>query len=152
MFIDVDARQPLKLLARLGHKLDNTVPLMKEISGVLEDSVQQNFAEEGRPKWAELRPATKARRARQGKSGKALQVTGRLVSSIHARYGPNEAAVGTNYPSAPTHQFGAKKGAYGVTKHGSPIPWGDVPARPFLRLAEDDIREIEQVIGDYLDI
>lgn len=37
----------------------------------------------------------------------------------------------SNRPQAAVLQFGAKRGAFGKTKKGAPIPWGDIPARPY---------------------
>ncbi len=51
---------------------------------------------------------------------------------------------------AGTHQFGAAKGAFGSTSKGAPIPWGDIPARPFLGLSdadEADIRDLIDALG-----
>lgn len=152
-FIDIDAREPLRFLADLGDRLDDTKPLMEDIAAIMLDAVEENFAQEGRPDWVDLTDNTKARREKRGKwPGKILQDSGLLAASVQARADDNEAAVSTNYPSAPTHQFGAEKGEYGQTKTGLPIPFGDIPARPFLVLGEDDIQEIDATIGDYLDV
>jgi phage gpG-like protein len=49
-----------------------------------------------------------------------------------------------------TQQFGAAKGEYGVNKRGGPIPWGVVPARPFLGLSAADTANIVALAGSYL--
>ena len=59
---------------------------------------------------------------------------------------------------AGTQQFGAEKGAfdsYGHTGFGGheltlPIPWGDIPPRPFLGLSNDDRDEIAALVSDYV--
>jgi len=51
---------------------------------------------------------------------------------------------------AAVHQFGAAQGAFGNTSRGSPIPWGDIPARPYLGLSDDDRQEIETFVADRL--
>lgn len=154
MFIDIDAKEPLTYLAKLSDKLENTTPLMKEVAGVLLDAVEENFAQEGRPDWVDLTEHTKESRRKKGKwPGKILQVNqGGLASSITARHSRDEAAAGTNKVYAPTHQFGAKKGEFGRTSSGLPIPFGDIPARDFLSLGQDDVREIDHIIRDYLDV
>ena len=58
--------------------------------------------------------------------------------------------VGSPSIYAGTHQFGAEKGAFGATSRGDPIPWGNIPARPFLGLSGDDETEIGNLITDYL--
>lgn len=51
---------------------------------------------------------------------------------------------------AGTHQFGAAKGSFGTTESGRPIPWGDIPERPFLGLLIDDAAEVELLVRDWL--
>ena len=48
------------------------------------------------------------------------------------------------------HQFGAEKGAFGATSRGTPIPWGDIPARPFLGLSADDRDGVRDRILDFI--
>lgn len=51
---------------------------------------------------------------------------------------------------AAAQQFGMKKGYAGANKRGSPIPWGDIPARPFLGISDHDRGMILDEISDYL--
>lgn len=49
---------------------------------------------------------------------------------------------------AATMQFGASKGAFGRTKVNGPIPWGDIPARPYLGIsAEDETNLLDELRG-----
>lgn len=50
---------------------------------------------------------------------------------------------------AGSQQFGAAKGSFGNTKRGSPIPWGDIPAREFLGLSDEDRHEVSGIVTDY---
>ncbi len=58
--------------------------------------------------------------------------------------------VGSTMEYAAAQQFGMKAGYAGATKRGSPIPWGDIPARPFLGLSEQDRGMILDQISDHL--
>ncbi|WP_140919130.1 phage virion morphogenesis protein [Limnobaculum xujianqingii] len=49
-----------------------------------------------------------------------------------------------------TQQFGAKKGQYGQTRHGVPLPWGDIEARPFIGLSPEDEEDILDLLERYL--
>ena len=72
-----------------------------------------------------------------------------LLDSIANVSRGSDAIVGYNLIYATTHQFGAEKGAFGTTSRGGPIPWGDIPARPFLGISDDDRRDIEKLVeGD----
>lgn len=87
---------------------NNTTPLMREISGIMYDEVDQNFAAQGRPKWQDLAPSTKKRYA---KKGYILEPTlnrssAGLFHSIQEFVTAKSAAVGTNKAHAAIHQFG----------------------------------------------
>ena len=59
--------------------------------------------------------------------------TGRLRSSISAKVlGGDAVSIGTNLVYAGLHQNGARQGQFGRTRRNSPIPWGNVPARPYM--------------------
>jgi phage gpG-like protein len=45
--------------------------------------------------------------------------------------GDNLVTVSSPMVYAATQQFGAKQGQFGRGKRNHPIPWGDIPARPF---------------------
>lgn len=115
--------------SQIQQRMANMTPLMQRIAAELVDETEQNFAAQGRPKWAGLKPVTIAGR---GSSNPILQVTGGLAGSITPFYGANFAGVGSNKVYAATQQFGAKKGQFGQSKRGNPLPWGDIPARPYI--------------------
>lgn len=79
-----------------------------------------------------------------------LQVSGRLASSIAPSYGPSFAAAGTNVVYATTQQLGARRGAFGTTSRGAPIPWGDIPARHFVGLSHHTELDILGLVSRYL--
>jgi len=47
-------------------------------------------------------------------------------------------------------QFGAKKGQFGKTRRGAPIPWGNIPARPFLGVSVSDRSDILAILAEHL--
>lgn len=102
--IKIEAENVLSALSRLEQAATNASPVMAAIAGVMHDAVEENFAQEGRPKWAGLSPRTLKRRA----GGKILQDRGRLAASIVERHDANSAAVGTNVVYAAIHQFGGQ--------------------------------------------
>jgi phage virion morphogenesis protein len=95
----------------LIHKLiDNSIktgPAMKAIAGIMHDSVEENFAQQGRPRWAPWSNSTKRYRNRVKKlNGKILQLSGQLAASISSESSDVKAIVGTNKDYAAIHQFG----------------------------------------------
>lgn len=58
--------------------------------------------------------------------------------------------VGSTMAYAAVQQFGAKQGAFGKNKKGRPIPWGDIPARPFLGLSAKDKQDVLAILNEHL--
>ena len=142
--IRIDDAELQEHLRKLVAKTENLRPLMKNIAGIMEDSVEENFKQEGRPdKWQELAKSTIKQRTKKGHwPGKILQVsqTG-LASSITSKYDNDSAMVGTNKPYAAIHQLGGDAGKNKKVK---------IPARPYLKLNTKEEKQIIQAIEHYL--
>ncbi len=122
----------------------------------------------GDKRWKDLSDVTKKAREKIKKwPGQLLRVSGRLFNSIVTKVAKDSAEVGTNVEYARMHQYGAKKGSFGhktvtvkshtKTMHGKKVtvkshqkrqllPWGDIPARPFLVVQEEDLSQIGDMI------
>lgn len=141
--IRLDNKELQSYLDQLAEKTSDLRPLMKNIAGILEDSVEENFEQEGRPKWEKLKKSTIAQRAKRGYwPGKILQMRGELAASITSDYDENSAVVGTNKVYAAPHQFG---GYAGRNKNV------EFPARPFLKLTDKENQEIIDAVKEHLD-
>lgn len=154
--IQIDNANVINSLERLYTALVNRAPLMADIAGIMADAVEENFAQEGRPKWLGLKPP-----GRPG--GKILQDSGRLASSITPASDNDSALVGTNVKYAAIHQFGGKTRPHEIRpRNGKALAFGgrvlakvnhpgsDIPARPFLVLTDSDVEEIEEAVSEYL--
>ena len=141
--IKIDDVKLQEILKKLISKVQNLRPLMKNISGIMMDSVEENFEKEGRPdKWQELAKSTIKQRRKKGHwPGRILQVRGELASSITSYYDSDSAVVGTNKVYATIHQFGGDAGRGKKVK---------IPARPYLKLTEKDLAVINNAITKYL--
>lgn len=136
---NTEALDKLKRLAAKGQSLE---PFMRKAAGIMADAVEENFEEEGRPRWPSLAASTIHNRQRSGNwPGKMLQRSGQLASSISRNYDDTSAAVGTNKTYAAIQQLGGKAGR----GHKSVLP-----ARPFLKMGEDDERRLERVLVEFL--
>ncbi len=129
-------------LLDLAKRGENLRPLMKNIAGVFAYSTEENFENEGRPKWTGLKEVTKKARTKIKKwPGKILQVEGMLASSLSTQYDENSAIIGSNLPYAAIHQKGGKAGRNKKV---------EIPARPYLKLSDDDFEEILDVTEKFL--
>jgi phage virion morphogenesis protein len=179
--IEIDDKKVRALLRGLERRLDNMKPVYSLIGEIVQESIERNFEEEGRPKkWADLSEQRKAAREKKGKwPGQILMVKGRsggLFGSINYRASDDGVVIGTKKKYATTMHFGARKGAFGehtanikshirkmVTGDGKKkevrvkshtrkinVPWGDIPARPFMMVQPDDWTEIREAIKDFI--
>ena len=100
----VDDKGVQKLLTDLSRKMVDMSPLMRQIAGIMHNAVEENFQQEGRPKW---KPSKRA----QIQGGQTFQDAASLASSISQKYTKDSAIVGTNKVYAAIHQFGGKTGS-----------------------------------------
>lgn len=126
--ITIDDAQVQADLARLVNQIQHPAPVMADIGRALGNLAEDAFQAEG-PGWPQLRPVTVQRR---GNAHPILQVSGGLAASITHGGDDTGAWVGASKIYAAVQQFGQKKGASGRTRRGAPIPWGDLPPRPYL--------------------
>ncbi len=133
--IEIDNKAVNEKLLELAKRGENLRPLMKNIAGIFAYSTEENFKEEGRPdKWVDLAESTKKQRTKKRKwPGQILQVEGQLATSINTEYDDNSATIGSNKDYAAIHQLGGQAGRNKSVK---------IPARPYLKLTQDDFDEI----------
>lgn len=153
----IDDRDLQRVLSRKLKECDDLAPLMRRLAGVMADAVEENFDQEGRPRWAPLQPRTIKARERKGHwPGKILQLRGRLASSIVTDYGKTQARVGTNLIYAAIHQLGGtikRPPRQRIGKaQGKPAKGYEIriPARPFLSLTQGDLFRMKRLAEEYV--
>ena len=141
--VKIENKEVEEALLELASRTENLRPLMKNIAGILASSTEENFKNEGRPeKWTDLADITKKKREKIKKwPGQILQVEGQLAGSVNTQYDNESAVIGSNKEYAAIHQLG---GQAGRNKKVS------IPARPYLKLTDDDFDEILHETNKYL--
>lgn len=140
--IKIDNKKVEKALLEIAQKTSNLRPLMKNIAGIMADSTEENFKVEGQPKWKDLSEKTKTARKKSGHyPGQILQVSGQLALSVTTQYDDTSAIIGSNKAYAAIHQLGGQAGKNKKTT---------IPARPYLKLTDDDFDEIISIVEKYL--
>lgn len=159
--VDVTTDELSAVLEDLYRQLGDLTPLMRDIGDEMLESTRRNFdagtAPDGTP-WAPRSQATLDRydwlvsKGRLGGYGATpLTRTGTMRAQIAYEADPLGVSWGSNAVQAAVMQFGQPKGASGSMANGSPIPWGDIPAREYLGVGPDDETAITEIIEDYLD-
>lgn len=140
--IKLDNKKVEEALLELAQKTSNLRPLMKNIAGIMADSTDENFKEEGRPKWKDLSEKTKTARRKTGHyPGQILQVSGQLAMSITTQYDNESAVIGSNKVYTAIQQLGGQAGKNKKVK---------IPARPYLNLSEDGYKNILNKIIQFI--
>lgn len=141
--IKIDNKEVNKRLLELVERTENLRPLMKNVAGIFASSTEDNFKEEGRPdKWTDLAEITKKKRTEKHKwPGQILQVEGKLAASVNTQYDDNSAVIGSNLDYAAIHQLGGQAGKNKKTT---------IPARPYLKLTDDNFEEILAEVEKFL--
>lgn len=153
--ISDNAPQFVAAMQALVARGEDMAPAMQEIAMLLVDEAEESFQQQRSPitgePWPNLSPVTIARRSNLGYwPGKMLQQVGRLAASISPAHGPDFAEAGTNVEYGTTMFYGAAKGQFGTSTKGSPLPWGDIPAREFIGLSDEGAEEGLDILGRYL--
>jgi phage virion morphogenesis protein len=151
--VEIDDQAARDLLNELKTRMGDLTPVLEAVGGIMQSGTQQRFVDQQAPDgtpWAALSQVTLDRRRQGGRGAEILRDTGRLMNSISYRVAGDSVSVFTNVIYAGTHQSGASKGAYGVNRRGSPIPWGTIPARPFLGYNQADNDAVLEILNGYL--
>lgn len=139
--IKIDNKQIESKLLDLAKRSENLRPLMKNIAGIFAYSHEENFKEEGHPKWENLKDSTIKQRTKKKQWPRMiLQVTGQLTSSVNTYYDNDSAIIGSNLAYAVIHQLGGEAGRNKSV---------EIPARPYLKLTDDDFKEILDVTRQF---
>jgi phage gpG-like protein len=155
----------ISLIRSRWSDLDMT-PMMEEIAEIGVMSVRRNFEAGGRPKWAGHSPSTIKRRGVGARVLIDRGMAGGLMGSIHGKGFRDHAEISANKEYAATMHFGARKGEFGTVAARIPshkrkgrdvrghtrmmrVPWGHIPARPFMSITDSDKADMMAVVGDY---
>lgn len=159
-------------LQELINKSKNLKPVLAEIGEEMLEVVKTRFATSTGPDgqaWAANQESTlskmlKSTKGNYKKSGdlsakgakrlagkKPLVLRGTLASTISYKATADSLKIGSGLIYSRVQQQGAGKGAFGRTKRGGPIPWGNIPARPYLGFSDDDAEKIMDILKRYLE-
>lgn len=149
--IEVDSQSVLDVLNRLQRLAARPKPVLLEIGEDLLESTKARFAAQTAPdgnQWAPNSPVTVKRK---GRDQPLIGETRTLMSQINYQLLDDVTLeVGSPTVYAAVQQFGAEQGAFGRTSRNAPIPWGNIPARPFLGVSESDEETILDAFSRYL--
>ena len=174
--IELTDRSGLDYLHGLLERAQDMRPVLMEIGEDMAETTKARFATATSPDgtaWAPNTALTLARysslfaRKKDGDFTKAsaAKLAGKKPGTGETRMlgttinyqvqGADAVGIGSPMVYAGTFHYGAKSGEFGfgiyATRNGSfPIPWGDIPARPFLGASDEDQTNIVRLVRNYL--
>ncbi|MDT7533739.1 phage virion morphogenesis protein [Sphingobium sp. SA2] len=155
--VDFKYEAVAQALGEVSRRLDDMTPLHESIGEYVVEVTKQRFKQGIAPDgtaWAPKSPVTLAAYKARGDGDRPDPLIGpsRRLSSEIARFATADSVeIGSSLEYSAAMQDGARQGAFGRTARGGPIPWGDIPARPWLGLSEEDEVNIIDIVDDYLE-
>jgi phage virion morphogenesis protein len=142
--IEVEDRAFQAALTRLAAGMDDMTDPMNDIGEFFVVTTKRRFGQgvsPGGSPWAANSPVTLARKT---DTRPLFGTSGQLNQQIFHEAGPNQVEVGSNRVQAAMMQFGGTKAAF-------PHLWGNIPARPFIGLSEEDETGLLEIVTEWLD-
>lgn len=151
--IEGDVKKLLKQLKKLENSDETIRAATKILAQSIRSSTVMRFKKEQSPDNKTWEPSSRSMRS----EGKTLTDKGQLKKSIRAKSTQSGFAVGTNLVYASTHQYGAERTIRAKTSKGLRFYIGGrwvnkkkvrikIPARPYLGLSEEDMKEIRDTL------
>ena len=150
--IQFNASAVFDQLAHARDKLDDLTPVHQDISDYMVKATRDRFktstAPDGTP-WRRKSKVTLQTYLRRGDGNRPdplIGPSGRLGREVAGLATRDSAEIGSSLEYSAVMQHGAKKGAFGPR-----TPWGDIPARVFLGISDEDERNILDIVDEYLE-
>lgn len=144
-------------LGEVSRSLSDMTPIHQSIGNYVVRSTKERFKKGVDPDgnaWTPKKQATIDRYKERGDGDRPDPLIGpsKRLSSEIAQYADAQGVeIGSALEYSAVMQRGAKQGAFGKSPRGGPIPWGDIPARPWLGLSEEDEANIIDIADEYLE-
>lgn len=136
--------------------LGDSTPMFQDIGEYMVEATRKRFVSGVAPDgtaWARKSQATLDRYKALGYGALRKPLIGpgkRLSREIQKFVSKNGVVVGSSLIYSGVMQNGAEKGAFGNDSRGRPIPWGRIPARPWLGIADADEIAIVEIADEHL--
>lgn len=130
-------------------------PMFEDIGEYMVTSTRERglrgLSPDGTP-WAPKKQSTLDRYKARGYGNLTRPLIGpsrRLLREVQRFVSNNGVTIGSALIYSGVMQGGAMKGAFGTDRRGRPIPWGTIPARPWLGISRDDEAAIVEIADEF---
>lgn len=148
--VQVDTRDVQLALQDLQARVNNLKPVLGDIGEYLIVSTRERFAQKKAPDgtpWKKNSPVTQKIKGRDDALVGDSKSLSRYFDYVLSK---NSLTFGSKFEYAALQHHGARQGQFGKSKRGGPLPWGNIPARPFIGLSRDDNAAVKDIISEFL--
>ena len=145
--VEIDDHAIREALNRLQAHAGNIEPALVDISEYLTESTKQRFIDGKAPDGTAWEPNSDYTLSRKKGDKPLIGESKALSTQFSGEITANALLFGSPMEYAAVQQFGAKKHSF----TGGKSPWGDIPARPFLGISNEDEDVILEIIKEYID-
>lgn len=148
--VEINDRAVEAALRRISAAMSDMTPVMNDLGELLVAATKDRFKAGSGPEgnaWAAKSPATTAAYARRRDRFDPRPLWGpsnSLNAQIFHQATSDSVTIGSPLIYAAMMQFGGTKAQF-------PHLWGDIPARPFLGLSDDDSANVIDAIEEWLE-
>ena len=148
--LDFNDSEVKEKLSALEWRVGNLLPAMELLGDFFVEKTRENI--KNSVDWAGRPLAPNSPTTLLFKRGtKPLIDSGAMQEHISSSITGNRSVkIAANEVQSAVMQFGARKGEFGTNSRGAPIPWGDIPARPFFPDDEAAIENATEILMRYL--
>lgn len=154
--LEFNAAAVFDALDQARGRLDDLTPVYRDVGEYLVTATRDRFRTGTAPdgtRWRRKSPTTLAAYLARGDGHRPdplIGPSGRLGREIASLVTRDSVEVGSSLEYSGVMQHGARKGAFGRSASGRPLPWGDIPARVWLGLSAEDDRNIIDIVDEHL--
>lgn len=135
--IEVDDREVRRVLSDLTRRVSDMTPAMHRIGQALTEGARDRIFSGKDWTGTPFAPNSPVTIARKGKNRPLIDKRDFVSHRLHYEAARDSVVVGSSAVQSAVLQFGAQKGAFGKTKRGASIPWGDIPPRRYLPVTQN---------------
>ncbi|RWR26796.1 phage virion morphogenesis protein [Sinirhodobacter populi] len=162
--VEINDAQIAQAFRQLEAALTDMTQPMRDIGEALVISTKDRMREGNSPDGSPFAPRSattlRAYEKRKAKHGpKPLWLTGTMREQIAYSAATDQVEITSSAIQSAVMHFGAAQGAFGAwmgkdrlgRTHFHHIPWGNIPARPFLGISEQDRTNIIEIVAEWLE-
>ncbi|WP_110995446.1 phage virion morphogenesis protein [Pseudomonas sichuanensis] len=139
----IDNKRVLDAMNRLLNQSGNLRPALQDMGEYFVESTKRRFATRTAPDGTRWKDNADTTVERKGHDQPLIGESRRLSNEIHPVVGNKSVSWGSSLVYAGMQQNGGLKSAY-------PHLWGDIPARPYLGISDEDERVALEILQEHL--